>query len=119
MNRCGAFSVYRRERLRQRPSPYGVLGGVAIEDRDVWNLIKAMPDAEVQYFGTRYSAGQTELKAKKPISAQVFRQGALAGEIAFQERTELAKRCLERGAGAPPRDRGPRSGKAGVRAGGS
>jgi len=24
------------------PSPYGVLGGFAIEDRDVWNLIGAM-----------------------------------------------------------------------------
>jgi hypothetical protein len=33
------------------PSPYGVLGGVAIEDRDVWNLIKAMQDAELRYFG--------------------------------------------------------------------
>jgi hypothetical protein len=74
------------------PSPYGVLGGVAIEDRGVWNLINAMQDAEVRYFGTRYSVGQTELKAKKLISAQVFRQAALAGEIAFQERTELAKR---------------------------
>jgi hypothetical protein len=84
-------------------SPYGVLGGVAIEDRDVWNLIKAIQDAELLYFGTRYSVGQKELKAKKLISPQVFRQAAVAGEIAFPERTELAKRCLERGAGAPPR----------------
>jgi hypothetical protein len=84
-------------------SPYGVLGGVAIEDRDVWNLIKAMQDAELRYFGTRYSVGQAELKAKKLISPQVFRQAALAEEMAFPERTELAKRCLERGAGAPPR----------------
>ncbi|MGA2118217.1 MAG: DUF3800 domain-containing protein [Bryobacteraceae bacterium] len=65
------------------PSPYGVLGGVAIEDRDVWNLIKAMQDAEVRYFGTRYSAGRTELKAKKLISAQVFRQASLAEQFAF------------------------------------
>lgn len=85
------------------PSPYGVLGGVAIEDRDVWNLIKAMQDAEVRSFGTRYSAGQSELKAKKLVSRQVFRQAAVAGEIPHPERAELAKRCLERGAGAPPR----------------
>src|ERR1039457_380349 len=85
------------------PSPYGVLGGVAIEDRDVWNLVKTMQEAEVRYFGTRYSVGQAELKAKKLISAQVFRQAALADEIAFPERTELAKRCLKCGAGAPPR----------------
>lgn len=85
------------------PSPYGVLGGVAIEDRDVWNLIKAMQDAELRYFGTRYSFGQAELKAKKLISAQVFRQAGKVGEIAFAERTELAKGCIEHGAGAPPR----------------
>jgi hypothetical protein len=30
---------------------------------------------------------QAELKAKKLISAQVFRQAALSGEIAFPERT--------------------------------
>jgi hypothetical protein len=32
------------------PSPYGVLGGFAIEDRDVWNLIKATHDAEIIAF---------------------------------------------------------------------
>jgi hypothetical protein len=84
------------------PSPYGVLGGVAIEDRDVWNLIKAIQDAEVLHFGTRYSAGHGELKAKKLVSAQVFRQASLAESFPQSERTELARRCLEHGAGATP-----------------
>ena len=84
------------------PSPYGVLGGVAIEDRDVWNLIKSIQDAEVMHFGTRYSAGHGELKAKKLVSAQVFRQASLAEPFSQDERAELAKRCLEQGAGATP-----------------
>ena len=60
------------------PSPYGVLGGIAIADRDVWNLINAIQDAEIRHFGRRYSLGHSELKAKKLVSAQVFRQAALA-----------------------------------------
>jgi hypothetical protein len=82
------------------PSPYGVLGGIAIEDRDVWNLIQAMHEAELRQFGTRYSAGRDELKAKKLISAQVFRQAALVPPIPSQERTALARQCLECGQGA-------------------
>lgn len=82
------------------PSPYGVLGGFAIADRDAWNLINALQDAEIRHFGTRYSAGHGELKAKKLISAQVFRQASLADPIALPERAEQARRCLEQGAGA-------------------
>lgn len=85
------------------PSPYGVLGGFAIADRDVWNLIKAIQDAEVLHFGTRYSAGHGELKAKKLVSAQVFRQAKLADPISQPERAVLARDCLDRGAGASRR----------------
>lgn len=82
------------------PSPYGVLGGIAIEDRDVWNLINAMQEAEFGHFGTSYSSGRGELKAKKLISRQVFRQARLLPPITPQERTLLAKQCLECGRGA-------------------
>ena len=82
------------------PSPYGVLGGIAIEDRDVWNLIQAMHEAELRQFGRRYSAGRDELKAKKLISAQVFRQAAWVPPIPSHERTALARQCLECGQGA-------------------
>lgn len=84
------------------PSPYGVLGGIAIADRDVWNLIKAIQDAEILHFGRRYSLGHGELKAKKLVSAQVFRQAAFADAIPPAERTGLASRCLDQGAGATP-----------------
>jgi hypothetical protein len=38
-----------------------------------------MQDAEILHFGVRYSAGHGELKAKKLVSAQVFRQASLTG----------------------------------------
>ena len=82
------------------PSPYGVLGGIAIADRDVWNLINAIQDAEIRHFGRRYSLGHSELKAKKLVSAQVFRQAALADVFPPAERVDLACLCLEQGAGA-------------------
>jgi hypothetical protein len=49
------------------------------------------------------SAGHGELKAKKLVSAQVFRQALLADPIAQPERADLARRCLVEGAGASRR----------------
>jgi len=48
-----------------RESPYAVLAGVAIEDRDIWNLICSIQDAEVRFFGRRVSDGWLELKGRK------------------------------------------------------
>ena len=84
-------------------SPYGVLGGVAIEDRDVWNLIRDLQEAETRHFGTRYSVRGAELKAQKLISPQAFRQAAFVGSLPEGERVELARRCLTSGAGAERR----------------
>ena len=36
-------------------SPYEVLGGIAVEDRDLWNLIQAAQKAELRNFGRRSS----------------------------------------------------------------
>lgn len=38
-----------------KESPYEVLAGVSVEDRDLWNLIEAIKDAEERNFGLRYS----------------------------------------------------------------
>jgi hypothetical protein len=81
----------------QRDSPYEVLAGVAILDRDLWNLIQAIQDAEIKQFGIRYSEGQRELKAKKILKRKVFRQAAELPRMPSEERRTLAKRCLESG----------------------
>lgn len=88
----------------RRESPCEVLAGVAVEDRDLWNLVCALQDAELRHFGRRYSGGGSELKAKKLLNRKVYR---LAGQMAAfpaGERTQLASRCLEDGAGAGRRE---------------
>ena len=82
------------------PSPYGVLGAVAIEDRDLWNLVKELQQLEVRHFGVRYSGGCQELKAKKLLSRQVYRKASQLPPIPEDERAILAKRCLQDGAHA-------------------
>jgi Protein of unknown function (DUF3800) len=78
-------------------SPYEVLGGVAIEDRDLWNLIQAAQEAEIRHFGRRYSGGPAELKGKKLLKRKVFRLAAQLEPMALEERTFYAKRCLDAG----------------------
>lgn len=80
-----------------RESPYAVLAGVAIEDRDIWNLICSIQDAEVRFFGRRVSDGWLELKGRKLLKTKTFRQAARFQPISMEERTLLARACLERG----------------------
>ncbi len=87
-----------------RDSPYELLAGVAVEDRDLWNLIKAVQEVEERIFGTRYSQGSNELKGKKLISTKVFRKAAQLPPIPEPERSTLARSCLESGATAGKRE---------------
>jgi len=81
----------------RRESPYEVLAGVAIRDADLWKLIVALRRAEERCFGTRYTAGTAEAKAKKLLKRKVFRLAAQLPPLSAQERCELARACLENG----------------------
>jgi hypothetical protein len=87
-----------------RNSPYEVLAGVAIEDRDLWNLIQAIQAAEIRHFGRRYSSGERELKARELLKKKVYRLAAQLDPIPEDERWVLAKSCLESGATAKKRE---------------
>lgn len=87
----------------RQASPYEVLAGLAIEDRDLWNLIQAVQQTEIAYFGRRYSHDAQELKAKRLLKTKTFRLAGLEAAIPFEERVALARECLESGAGATPR----------------
>jgi hypothetical protein len=78
-------------------SPYAVLAGVSIEDRDLWNLIGRIHDAEVVFFGRRVSDGLLEFKAKKLLKTKTYRLAGLLTPIPVAERTSAARRCLEKG----------------------
>ncbi|MEW5930460.1 MAG: DUF3800 domain-containing protein [Gemmatimonadota bacterium] len=87
----------------RRESPYEVLAGVAVQDRDLWNLIQALREAEIKHFGRRYTADRGELKAKKILKAKTYRLAAQLPLIPLEERSGLARRCLD--GGAPPEGR--------------
>ena len=45
-------------------SPYEVLAGVTIEDRDLWNMVKTVQEAEERFFGCRYTKDRQELQPR-------------------------------------------------------
>ena len=84
-----------------RNSPYEVLAGVSVADRDLWNLVRALQDAEVRQFGRRYTDGhERELKASKILKRKTFRLARQMESIAPDLRREAAKRALDNGAAA-------------------
>lgn len=88
----------------RRESPYEVLAGVAVEDRDLWNLVQALRSAEIEHFGVRYTADTAELKAKKLLKKKTFRLAAQLPPFPRDECAALARRCLEDGPNAGRRE---------------
>src|SRR6266699_3936060 len=71
-------------------SPYAVLGGAAIEDRELWSVVKDIRAAELNHFGVPYSSGGRELKGKKLLNRKVFRLAGQLSPFAHEERVVLA-----------------------------
>lgn len=86
-----------------RASPYEVLAGIAIRDRDLWNVIVALHGAEERHFGRRYSDGPSELKGKRLLKRKVFQHARLGVEAPPEDVVALAKAALDDGAGATAR----------------
>jgi len=82
----------------RKKAPYEVLAGVAIEDRELWNLIQRIRDAERLFFGTRISEGPLELKGKKLLKKKTFKLAAKYPQIQAEERRELALALIRNGA---------------------
>ncbi len=55
----------------QRQSPYEVLAGVTIEDKQIWRLIRKLSDA--QDLGMFVRAYGSEAKAQKLLKKKVFK----------------------------------------------
>jgi hypothetical protein len=87
-----------------RESPYEVLAGVTVEDRDLWNLVQTIQEIEVRHFGRRYSDGTRELKGKKLLKKKVFKHAQQMPKIPDEERRILARGCLDRGHAASRRE---------------
>lgn len=90
-----------------KDSPYQVLAGVCVEDRDLWNFVTQAQAAEDEFFGQRVTAGLLELKGKKILKRKVFRLASQMPPMDPAPRRELARQCLVKGrqepAGIPTR----------------
>lgn len=84
----------------RKDAPYEVLAGIAIQDRDLWNIINAIQAAEIQRFGRRYSAGYNELKGRKILKSKVFHHADLNAPVPPDSIPSLAKAALDNGASA-------------------
>ena len=84
----------------QRQSPFEVLAGVAIEDKQLWPLIQVIQGLEIDHFGQRYADKDRELKAKKLLKRKTFRHAAQLDAIDADARVGLAQGCLADGPAA-------------------
>ena len=82
----------------RRESPYEVLAGLAIEDRELWKLIQGLKSLQEKHFGIRlFDAYGQEAKAQKLLKRKVYKHAKQTGPIELQRRTELAKEALTKG----------------------
>lgn len=82
----------------QRASPYEVLAAVAVEDRQIWPLIRQISDAQQYFFGMRlFEAYGREAKAQKLLNAKTFRLAGQLDAMAEAQRRRLAHELLENG----------------------
>jgi hypothetical protein len=85
-------------------SPYEVLAGVAVQDRDTWNLVQALGDAQFRHFGRSLRRGESAARARVLLKPKTFRLAAQARPLPADERRMLALACLDDGAGAGRRE---------------
>jgi hypothetical protein len=79
----------------RRQSPYEVLAGLAVEDRDIWPLIRQLSDAQQHHFGMRlFEAYGREAKAQKLLDRRTFKHADQMPAIPTPERTRLAHELL-------------------------
>jgi hypothetical protein len=84
-----------------REAPYEVLAGLAVQDRDLWNLVVAVQESEERHFGRRYrEPGKRELKAMKLLKKKVFRLARQLPPFPDEERRRLSHEALDDGAHA-------------------
>ena len=70
---------------------------MAIRERDLWNLIQAIRNAEVEFFGLHMAQVGLELKGRKLLKRKVIRFAGEGPPIDVDERRKLARNLLEKG----------------------
>lgn len=90
--------------IDKRDSDYEVLCGVAVEDRDLWNLISELKNLEVEILGVRYRTASREIKGRKFLKRKVFQHAKYFTDFSTEERRILSAKCIIDGANAGRRE---------------
>jgi hypothetical protein len=83
--------------------PYAVLSGVAVEERDLWNLAQAVSDAQFRHFGRPLDVCEAVARPRNLLKRKTFRLAAQMRPLELDVRRELARGCLTSGDGADRR----------------
>jgi Protein of unknown function (DUF3800) len=78
-------------------APYEVLAGVAIRERDLWNLIQAIRSAELEHFGLQMAEVGLEFKGKKLLKRKTFRFASQMPSLEPDKRRDLTRNFLQKG----------------------
>lgn len=78
-------------------SPYEVLAGITIDDKDLWDFIKNAHELELGCFGRKYRESANEIKARTFLKRKTFRLAGQLPPILPEDRTALAKAALDDG----------------------
>jgi hypothetical protein len=75
--------------------PYEIIGGIAIRERDLWNYVQAVGDAQRRCFGglVRELSPRWEIKGRTILAREKFRQAQRA-VFTTAERSAMAERFL-------------------------
>ena len=74
-----------------RHSPYEVLAGIAVEDRELWRLIQALKRSQEAHFGIRlFDAYGAEAKGQKLLRTKTFRHANQKPALPGPERASVS-----------------------------
>lgn len=81
-----------------RNSPYEVLAGVAVEDRELWRLIQALKESQEAHFDIRlFDAYGAEAKGQKLLRRKTFKLAGQKPPLPETDRRDLAHAALTNG----------------------
>ncbi len=80
-----------------KEAPYEVLAGVAIRERDLWNLIQAIRNAELEFLGLHMAEVGLEMKGRKLLKRKIIRFAGEGPVIEPDERRKLVRSLLQKG----------------------
>jgi len=88
-----------------KTTPYEVRGGIAISAGNLWPFVRAIKDAEREFFGVQLHEFRTELKGARLLDKDRFTWAAQASLMSDDNRQALCRRFLTKGLEKKPQNR--------------